>query len=92
MSDAGFGRRPTVAQALALADERALSDALADVLRDAEDHRAQYAEYAEAMREFGRGMAPSSAYSPECVGAQVRTVLARYDAARKGHTLTREDV
>ena len=30
--DAGYGRRPTLAQAVALAEERALADALAEAL------------------------------------------------------------
>ena len=65
--DAGYGRQPTLAQARALADERALSDALAEALRGllrAADHTRPEDWYR---------------YRPVTLANQT---LARYDAAR----------
>lgn len=45
------------------------------LLAIAEDHLRQYREYAEEMRKIGRGMRPSSEYSPEWLAASIDGTL-----------------
>ena len=68
-TDAGFNRKPTLAQARALADERALSDALAEGLR-------------KTLRALAGIDAPPPNRRTSPAVTAARAVLARYAAAR----------
>ena len=48
---------------------------LRGVLVVAERHLRQYREYAEAMRELGRGFTPSDPFSPEYLDGMIRAAL-----------------
>ncbi len=61
-----------------MATTQTAAAATAELLKIAQDHLRQYAAYAEEMRAIGRGMTPSSPWSPELLAG----ILA--DAIEKG--------
>jgi len=57
-------------------DKELKRDTLA-ILATAQNHLEQYAEYAEKMREIGRGFEPSSGFSPEYLHGLVSSLMVR---------------
>lgn len=57
-------------------DKELKRDTLA-ILAAAQNHLEQYAEYAERMRDMGRGFEPSSGFSPEYLRGLVSRLMVR---------------